>query len=137
MRSFFKTDLYVQVFAIICALILLPVVYLYASNYLLLLYISVGIIQLISYLIRLSMGYKKSTIFRLYGILMMPVWAALLIGITALSIQSESLTTICLWVLLAALFFSPIMAIIYALDCRKVYKATHYKIQKFLQLVNK
>ncbi|MNT05387.1 hypothetical protein D3C71_412330 [compost metagenome] len=137
MKSFFKTDLYVQVFNIICALILLPVVYLYASSYVLLLYIAVGIIQLISYLIRLSMDYKKSTLFRLYGILMMPVWAALLMGITALSIKSGALAAICLWILFAALFLSPIMAIVYAVDCWKVYKAANYKIQKFLHLVNK
>jgi hypothetical protein len=137
MKRFFKTDFYIQACTVICAVMLLPVVYLYASNYLLLLYLAVGLIQLISYLIRLSMHYKKTPLFRLYGIFMIPVWLALLMGITALSLQSESLTTICLWVLLAALFFSPIMAIIYALDCRKVYKATHYKIQKFLHLVNK
>jgi len=137
MKRFFKIDYYVQAFTLISILILLPFIYTITPRYFLLLYFIAGMIQLFSYVLRLTMRYRKSILFKLYGWSILPVWAALFTGWYGYVQNSDFIICLCLFILIAALFYSPVMAILYVLDCRRVYKASVYRIQKFLQLVNK
>lgn len=137
MKAFFKIDAWLQMPLSIIALILLPVAVFLDQELLVYIYLITGLAQLCSFLIRLMLPYPKSTLFKLYGWLMMPVWIVLLLAMLNTPNPGWPLGMLVLLYMIAALFFSPLLAIAYALDCRSVYKASIYKIQRFLQFVNK
>lgn len=137
MKRFFKIDAYLQLPISILALILLPVALFSGKSLLPYIYFGTGLIQLCSFLIRLFLNYPKSRLYKLYGGLIMPVWIVILLFLIDPANPGMLYGMIILIYMIAALFFSPMIAIAYALDCWRVYKASTYKIQKFLQLVNK
>lgn len=137
MKTFFKIDAWLQMPLSIIALILLPVALFLDQELLIYIYLVTGLVQLCSFLIRLMLPYPKSKLFKLYGWLMMPVWLVLLLFMLNATNVGWPLGMLVLLYMAAAVFFSPILAIAYAQDCWRVYKASIYKIQKFLQFVNK
>ena len=136
MKTFFKIDAWLQMPLCIIALILLPVALFLNQKLITYIYLVTGLVQLCSFLIRLMLPYPKSKLYKLYGWLMMPVWIMLLLFMLNTANVGWPLGLLVLIYMVAALFFSPIIAIAYAQDCWSVYKASIYKIQKFLQLVN-
>ncbi|HCA07736.1 hypothetical protein [Chryseobacterium sp.] len=112
MKTFVKIDFYSQLFFLgVGALAAL-------SEGILFFYFIVGIPQLISFLIRLFLPIKKSVFYIIYGILIIPVWVSILSAYTDYNI-SQFLDPI----LLASLFYSPVMAAIYIYDYNRVCKS--------------
>ncbi len=83
-------------------------------------YFIVGGVQLASYLIRLFLKQKQSSEFRIYGLTLMPVWICLLLENQ--KIYNELTAVIMAIFLFFALFYTPIMAILYVYDCYNSYE---------------
>ncbi|WP_299181882.1 hypothetical protein, partial [uncultured Chryseobacterium sp.] len=81
--------------------------------YLLYFYFIVGGIQLISYLLRALMDYPKDWFYKVYGISILSVWTILLLICIGSMKDMEIITEFCLMILVAALYYSPILALGY------------------------
>lgn len=87
----------------------------------------IGGFQLLSFLIRVYFKYKKSIIFKIYGIFIIPIWIILFFAVVlqGASIDLGELNQIAgvfLFYLYLSLFFSPFFAIIYVYYCYSTYK---------------
>ncbi len=115
MKTFFKYDYYLQITFLIAYSIGFLINWLFnlVTNYLLYFYFIVGGIQLLSYLLRALMDYPKDWFYKVYGISILPVWTILLLICIGLMKDMEIITEFCLMILVAALFYSPILALGY------------------------
>lgn len=84
-------------------------------------YYVTGGAQLISFLIRLFLPIKKSVLYIIYGILIMPVWASILL--IYVSDADHDISQFCGPVLFASLFYSPLMAVMFIYDYYRVYES--------------
>lgn len=135
MKTILKYDYFLQLTVLILSVSWLSVDLIFLKGYnFFWFYPLVGLTQLFSFIVRLFIPYKKTSLFILYGIIIMPVWIAIFL-VLAFNLQ-EAVVSPMLLLMIAALFLSPPMAILYVLDCRAVYKRSIYRIQKFLNLVN-
>lgn len=87
----------------------------------LLFYYVTGGAQLISFLIRLFLPIKKSVFYIIYGLLIVPVWISMLLIYS--SDADYNISHALMPVLIAALFYSPVMAVVYIYDNYRVYKS--------------
>ncbi|WP_336959098.1 hypothetical protein [Chryseobacterium contaminans] len=118
MKNFIKYDYYIQVFFLVLgplALIMGDV------TGLLLCYFTVGIPQLISFLIRLFLTIKKTPFYIVYGILIIPVWISVLL--IAIFKISNDITEIPSIIVMMAFFYSPLLAIFYVYEYHDLYKS--------------
>ncbi|NML69213.1 hypothetical protein HHL23_05330 [Chryseobacterium sp. RP-3-3] len=78
-------------------------------------YLIVGIPQLISFITRILLKSKKSLIFIIYGLLILPSWISLLM-ITGVKPQDYEVSDIFGGILIISLVYSPILASFYLYD---------------------
>ncbi|RLJ33199.1 hypothetical protein CLU97_2675 [Chryseobacterium sp. 7] len=115
MKAFVKYDYYVQLFFIIIG----PQAFTFAGlSGFVLFYFIVGIPQLISFLIKLFLGKKKSVFYIAYGIVIIPIW----IIVTVLFIE-KNINDFFGYILMASLLYSPVMAAAYVYDCYSTYES--------------
>ncbi|SFH91315.1 hypothetical protein [Halpernia frigidisoli] len=129
MKTFFKIDSIVQqsVFLIFIAYLIFNYFIIKHLEKIFYFYYFVGGFQLVSFLIRLFLKYKKSTFFKVYGYLIVPVWTILfsMILLQGKNIdlgEFNKIAGLFFLLLYAAFFYSPILSIFYILDIKKVYK---------------
>jgi hypothetical protein len=115
MKTFFKYDYYLQITFLIAYSIGFLINWLFnlVTIYLLYFYFIVGGIQLISYLLRALMDYPKDWFYKVYGISILSVWTILLLICIGSMKDMEIITEFCLMILVAALYYSPILALGY------------------------
>ncbi|MCQ9638009.1 hypothetical protein MP478_01305 [Chryseobacterium sp. WG14] len=114
MKEFTKIDFYTQMFFLIIG----PVAFIMGGlSGLVLFYFIVGIPQLISFLVKLFLGIKKSVWYITYGIVVIPFWITVMI-----LFKEKILNDFFGYILIAALLYSPVMAGLYVYDCYKTYK---------------
>ncbi|UKB81114.1 hypothetical protein [Chryseobacterium sp. MEBOG07] len=114
MKTFTKYDYYIQLFFIIIG----PQAFIIGGlSGFILFYFIVGIPQLISFLIKLFLGTKKSVSYIMYGIVIVPVWIIVMILFT-----EKNLNDFFGYALMAALLYSPVMAVVYVYDCYNTYE---------------
>lgn len=117
MKTFATIDFYIQL-----AMLVLGVFMASLGGYaVLLFYYVAGGAQLISFLIRLFLPIKKSVLYIIYGILIIPVWISILL--TYVSDADYDISQFCGPVLFASLFYSPLMAVMYIYDNYRVYQS--------------
>lgn len=118
MKEFTRNDYYIQVFLIIAGIVISIV----GMNYwgFMAFYFVVGIPQLISFLIRLFIISGKSTGYIIYGIAIIPVWVSMLM--ITICKQNNDITNFFGYILIAALLYSPLMALLYVYDSYKIYQ---------------
>lgn len=118
MKNFIKYDFYVQLFFLITGCL---VTIIKGWDGWILFYFIVGIPQLISCLVRIFLKIKISSLFLIYGITILPVWLSIVILIT-IGIDNE-VTAIPTYIAMAAFFYSPFMALLYALESHNLYQS--------------
>jgi hypothetical protein len=120
MKTFAKNDFYIQFYILltVIAFIILGIFVLGYAAFLF--YFVVGISQLISFIIKAFQKTKKSWMYIVYGIFIMPVWISWLIVLAFNS--NNDVTNFFGCILIASIFYSPVLAIIYVYDCYKLYK---------------
>ncbi|MGN7756909.1 MULTISPECIES: hypothetical protein [Chryseobacterium] len=116
MKTFAAYDFYIQL-AILIAGIIIESIGIFGGAF----YFVVGIPQLVSFLIRVLQPGKKSLLYIIYGILILPVWISLLL-VFGLKVHPD-ITEMLLMILIGALFYSPVMAVIYIYDNYRTYKS--------------
>ncbi|WP_415328078.1 hypothetical protein [Chryseobacterium sp. MMS23-Vi53] len=118
MKTFAKNDFYIQLSLFIIGLITVFLgIVVFENAVVYLFYFIVGIPQLISFIIRAFQEIKKSWLYIVYGIFIIPVWISWLI-ILAFNNNNEVTN-----VLIASIFYSPFLAIIYVYDTYEFYKS--------------
>ncbi|RQO32190.1 hypothetical protein DBR32_00825 [Taibaiella sp. KBW10] len=136
MKTFLKYDYYFQLFLLLAGIGLILTELLFTGlAYSGALYVFIGGAQLLSFLIRLCMPYKKSVHYIVYGFMILPVWLIIMLFLLD-GINDGASRKLFLYCLIAALFYSPLMAISYIMDCRATYRRLTFRIQKFLNLSN-
>ncbi len=121
MKTFAKNDFYIQLsFLVIGLITVLLGIVVFENATVFLSYFIVGIPQLISFIIKAFQETKKSWLYIVYGILIIPVWISWLI-ILAFNSNNE-VTNFFGYILIASIFYSPILALLYIFDCYKLYK---------------
>ncbi|WP_419870453.1 hypothetical protein [Chryseobacterium sp. CT-SW4] len=129
MKTFFKYDFYVQMAVLlVIGCIVLADLTLRNSELLILFYLGVGISQLISYLIRCSYSYKKSLLFKIYGYLILPVYLSFLVLL--LFGNNNMIAMVFLVFPVLAFFYSPVMAVLYVIECYR-------QMQKYFPVYNR
>ncbi|REC46609.1 hypothetical protein [Chryseobacterium pennipullorum] len=118
MKEFAKYDYFIQLFVSIIAVI--TTVAGFQTWGFMAFYVIVGIFQLISFLIRLFIKTKKSVMYVVYGITILPVWSSILC--IFLCKQNNGITNFLGYILIGALIYSPIMAILYIHETYHQYK---------------
>ncbi|KAB1230916.1 hypothetical protein [Chryseobacterium viscerum] len=118
MKTFTKYDYFIQLIILIVCIV--GAVMRYKDWKFIEFYFVVGGVQLISYLIRLFLKLKQSSEFRVYGLTVMPVWICLLL--VDQKIYNEFTMALMGIFLILALFYTPIMAILYVYDCYNTYE---------------
>lgn len=93
----------------------------FEGNAIILFYYVVGGSQLISFFIRAFLPEKKSVLYIIYGVLILPVWVSLMITF-GLKVHS-GFSELMLFILIGALIYSPVMAVLYIYDNYSVYKS--------------
>jgi|GEM_PF-674441 len=129
MKTFFKIDVIVQ--QLVFGIMIFYLIFNYQQNTfggkIFYFYYAVGGFQLVSFLIRFLLNYKKSLIFKIYGFLLLPVWITLFLsGI----LQGENINLGVLnkiagifWFLLyASFFYAPVLSVLYIFDILKTLK---------------
>jgi len=116
MKTFAKYDFYIQL-VILAAGIIIESTGIFGGAF----YFVVGIPQFVSFLIRAFQPEKKSVLYTIYGILILPVWVSLLL-VFGLKMHPE-IAELLLLILMGALFYSPVMAVIYIYDNFRLYKS--------------
>ncbi|MDQ0064139.1 hypothetical protein [Chryseobacterium lathyri] len=116
MKTFAKYDFYIQL-VILVAGIIIESIGAFGGAF----YFVVGIPQFVSFLIRAFQPGKKSVLYTIYGILILPVWISLLL-VFGLKVHPD-IAELLLIVLVASLFYSPVMAVIYIYDNYRLYKS--------------
>ena len=119
MKIFFKIDFYLQVLIFIGMVSYLIFEYITANflKNLFYFYYIVGGFQIFSFFIRIFLKYKKSKSYKIYGILLIPVWITLLLSIF---LQGKNIDlgifnqmgVIFYLMLYSAFFYAPILSMI-------------------------
>lgn len=129
MKKNFIIDFYVQLSVFIAVIIYLLIRYFVfnKSDDCTLFHFIVGGFQLLSYLIRIYFKYKKSIIFKVYGIFILPIWiilffAVILQGVSIDLGELNQIAGVFLFYLFLSLFFSPFFALVYVYYCYSTYK---------------
>ncbi|WP_292010647.1 hypothetical protein [Chryseobacterium sp.] len=121
MKTFFKCDFYIQlILLLVISCVVLIDLNTRNGDLLILFYFGVGIPQLISYLIRLSHSGNKSLLFKIYGLFIIPVYPSFL-GLVLFG-NTDVISMICLIFPILAFFYSPVMAVLYVIDCYREMK---------------
>lgn len=87
-------------------------------------YYIVGGFQILSFIIRHFLNYNKSRFFKIYGILLIPVWITFLLSIF-LQVKNidlgilNQLGVIFYLMLYSAFFYAPILSVIYIFDIKQ------------------
>lgn len=120
MKNFAKNDYYIQLCVLIAGLfsILIGIILGYGAF---LFYFIVGIPQLISFCIKAFRHTKKSLSYIVYGIFIIPVWVSWMV-ILGFS-NNNDITIFFGYILIAAAFYSPFLAIFYVYDAYELYQS--------------
>ena len=83
MKTFFKIDFYVQIVIFFGMISYLIFEYITTDfvNQIFYFYYIVGGFQILSFLVRRFLNYKKSKFYKIYGFLLIPVWITFLLSI--------------------------------------------------------
>lgn len=120
MKKFLQYDYYIQIFFMILG----PQAFIIGGfTGLILFYFIIGIPQLISYLIRLFLPIKKTPLFWMYGILIIPVWISVLL--VFIYNMGNAITEIPSIIMMMACFYSPLLALWYVDECSNFYKSSN------------
>ncbi|MGE8556588.1 MAG: hypothetical protein ACN6OB_21915 [Chryseobacterium jejuense] len=130
MKEFAKNDYYIQTFFVIVGIAASAIGF--QTWAVLAFYFIAGVSQLISFLLRLFINKRKSTLYIVYGITILPVWISLLVII--LLKQNNDLTDFFGFILFSALFYSPVMALLYVYDTYNQYKNLNIIIDESIDL---
>lgn len=76
-------------------------------------YFIVGGFQLVSYMIRICIGFWKDLFFKIYGFIILPIWLYLLLSILNFPLD------LLFFIPVVGIFISPIMAIAYLFYCKE------------------
>lgn len=122
MKKFFVIDFWVQLFVFVLVTIYLLIEYFVFNkdNEWIYFYFIVGGFQLISFIIKSFSNYKKSILFKIYTITILPIWISLLFIFPLGNINSVAY--VLLMILIFGLYISPFLSILYLLDCYLTYK---------------
>ena len=126
MKTFFKIDFYLQVLIFIGMVSYLIFEYITANflKNLFYFYYIVGGFQILSFLVRRFLNYKKSKFYKIYGFLLIPVWITFLLSIFLqgknidLGILNQ-MGVIFYLMLYSAFFYAPILSMIYIYDIKQ------------------
>lgn len=122
MKTFAKNDFYIQLSFLVIGLITVFLgIVVFENATVFLSYFIVGIPQLISFIIRAFQEIKKSWLYIVYGILIIPVWISWLI-ILAFNNNNE-VTNFFGYILITSIFYSPFLAVVYVYDAYEFYKS--------------
>ncbi|MPS66678.1 MAG: hypothetical protein DI622_08495 [Chryseobacterium sp.] len=126
MKTFAKNDFYFQL-TIFVVISITVIIALLAGNekIIWLFYFGIGISQLVSYLIRCSYNYKKSLIFKIYGYLILPIFPSLIL--LAIFGNIDTAAGVFIVIPIISFFYSPILAVLYLIDCHSFYKSQKQK----------
>lgn len=121
MKKFVKYDLYIQLFFIIIGII---VTIIKGWEGWIFFYIIVGIPQLVSFLVKIFLKVKISPLFLIYGMAILPVWISIvIILILRTSGIDYKITALPGYIVMAAFFYSPFMALLYVIESHNLYKS--------------
>lgn len=124
MKTFLKIDYYFQLLFFI-GYIISGVIYSFMNSEffssLFLFYFVVGGAQLISYLIRLTLGFWSDLFFKIYGIMILPIWLIFLLYFFGISIDFLFFITY------LGVIYSPFLAIAYLFYCKE--KSNDYTVK--------
>ncbi|MDN3692219.1 hypothetical protein QWZ06_08060 [Chryseobacterium tructae] len=117
MKKFVKYDYYAQLSFSVIAVI--ATIWGFRAWGFMAFYFIIGIPQLISFLVRLFMKTKKSILYIIYGITILPVWLSMLFIIVFQG--NNNVTNFFGFILILALIYSPIMALLYIHETYSLY----------------
>jgi len=120
MKTFLKVDYYLQIFFLIAGIIS-AIIGCFLDFGFILFYFIVGIPQLISFSIRAFQISKKTWMYNVYAVFIIPVWISwiFIIGLN----NNTSITDVFGFILIASVFYSPVLAVLYVVDTYKLYKS--------------
>jgi len=120
MKNSAKNDYYIQL-CILTAGLLSIIIGMVLGYGVILFYFVVGIPQLITYIIKGFQGTKKSLGYIVYGFFIIPVWISwlVLLGFN----NNNDVTNFFGYILLASVFYSPVLALIYVYDSYMFFKS--------------
>jgi hypothetical protein len=120
MKTFAKNDFYIQFYVLMAGLVSI-IIGIGLGYGIFLFYFVVGIPQLISFLIKAFQETEKSLTYIIYGFFIIPVWVSWLavLGFN----NNNDVTNFFGYILIASVFYSPILAIVYVYDSYKLYKS--------------
>ena len=126
MKTFFKIDFYVQIVIFFGMISYLIFEYITTDfvNQIFYFYYIVGGFQILSFLVRRFLNYKKSKFYKIYGFLLIPVWITFLLSIFLqgknidLGILNQ-MGVIFYLMLYSAFFYAPILSMIYIYDIKQ------------------
>lgn len=119
MKEFSKIDYNVQVYFLIVGIAVS--ILLFTVGGFILFYFIVGIPQLISFLIKAFQKTKKSYRYIVYGIFILPVWISWIM--VFVFEDNKAISDVFGVIILAAFFYSPVLAGVYIYDNYKIYKS--------------
>lgn len=122
MEKWITYDYYIQLSCLIIGIIAAFVGIFFGVGFMLF-YFIVGIPQLISFLIKAFHQKKKSIVYIIYGIGIIPVWFSItIIGLN----QDNDITNFFGFILIASLIYSPVLAFLYTYETYKIYQSLKY-----------
>ncbi|WBV61267.1 hypothetical protein PFY12_03890 [Chryseobacterium camelliae] len=119
MKEFAKIDYNVQVYFLILGIAVS--ILLFTVGGFLFFYFIVGIPQLISFLVKAFQKTKKSYRYVVYGIFILPVWFSWIM--VFVFEHNKAISDVFGAIILAAFFYSPVLAGVYIYDNYKIYKS--------------
>lgn len=122
MKKFFVIDFWVQLSVFIAVTIYLLIKYFAFNkdNEWIFFHFIVGGTQLFSFFIKSFSNYKKSILFKIYTITILPIWLSLLFIFPFGNINS--IAYVLLMILIFGIFSSPISAVLYIIESYLTYK---------------
>ena len=119
MEKFLKIDFYIQLFAVLICVITLCIFSIIKENsdILALYYLIIGGIQLLSFLIRIYLPYRKNIFFNVYGLSIIPIW----LGMLGVFLKIDLLAYL-IWFGILGFFYAPFMSIFYIIYCYETSK---------------
>lgn len=124
MKTFLKTDYYLQI-AVFFGYIIIGFLYGLIKDDLFsvwfIFYFVVGGFQLVSYIIKIFMGFWTDLFMKIYGVMILPIWIFFLLN--ELNVHIDVLSFIPIY----GLFISPFLAVAYLLYCRD--KSKNYLVK--------
>lgn len=126
MKTFFTIDFYVQIVIFFVMIIYLIVEYITTDfvNQIFYFYYIVGGFQILSFIVRLFLIYKKSKFYKTYGFLLIPVWIVFLLSVFLPGKNIDlglfnQLGVISFLMLYIAFFYAPILSVLYIFEIRQ------------------